>query len=211
MQVLAYCRVSTEEQGNSGAGLSAQREAIRTECERRGWDLDDVVEDRGYSAKNLKRPGVQAALATLERGEADGLVVAKLDRLSRSVIDFAGLMELAQKQGWALVALDLGVDSTTPSGEAMAGVLSVFAQFERRLIGERTKAALAIRKAEGVRLGRPPQLPAAVRRKIRRKRDAGLSFAAIAEALNEAGVPTAHDGRRWYSSTVSAAVRTEGA
>ena len=123
MRVIAYVRVSTEEQSDSRAGLEAQRAAIRAECERRGWEIVDVIEDAGYSAKDLKRPGVRIALDQLERKRADGLVVAKLDRLSRSMLDFTALMATAQKQGWALVALDCAVDTTTPAGEAMAHVL----------------------------------------------------------------------------------------
>ena len=79
-------------------------------------------------------------------------MVAKLDRLSRSMLDFAALMNAAQKQGWALVALDLGVDTSTPYGEMMANVLATFAQFERRLISQRTKEALAQKRAAGVQL-----------------------------------------------------------
>jgi DNA invertase Pin-like site-specific DNA recombinase len=154
MQVLAYVRVSTEEQSRSAAGLEAQRAAILRECKRRGWELVDVVEDGGYSARDLRRPGVQAAIVELARGKADALIVARLDRLSRSMIDFTGLMAKAQKQGWALVALDSAVDTTTPAGEAMANVLATFAQFERRLIGQRTREALAAKRAQGVKLGR---------------------------------------------------------
>ena len=134
MRVLGYVRVSTEEQAMSGAGLEAQRHAIVAECKRRGWQLVETIEDAGYSAKDLRRPGVQEALRALEAGEANALVVAKLDRLSRSMLDFTALMATAQKQGWALVALDCAVDTSTPSGEAMANVLATFAQFERRLI-----------------------------------------------------------------------------
>lgn len=82
MQVIGYVRVSTEEQGMSGAGLQAQRAAIRSECERRGWTLVAIAEDIGRSGKDLKRPGVQAALEALGAGQASALVVAKLDRLS---------------------------------------------------------------------------------------------------------------------------------
>ncbi len=67
MQVVAYVRVSTEEQADSGAGLAAQRAAIAAECERRGWEVVQVLEDAGYSAKDLKRPGIREALETLER------------------------------------------------------------------------------------------------------------------------------------------------
>src|SRR6478672_8781012 len=162
MRVLGYVRVSTDEQSGSGAGLEAQRQAILAECRRRGWQLLEVVEDAGFSAKDLKRPGIQEALRVLQEGDAKALVVAKLDRLSRSMIDFTGLMAKAQKQGWALVALDCAVDTTTPAGEAMANMLATFAQFERRLISQRTREALAVKKAQGVRIGRPTAMPRTV-------------------------------------------------
>jgi len=202
MQVLGYVRVSTEEQSDSGAGLEAQRRAIEAECVRRGWQLLEVVEDAGFSAKDLKRPGIQEALRVLEEGDAKALVAAKLDRLSRSMIDFTVLMATAQKQGWALVALDCAVDTTTPAGEAMANVLATFAQFERRLISQRTREALAVKKSQGVRLGRPRTIPNEVVRRIKRERAKGKSLAAIADALNADGVPTAQGGRRWYPATV---------
>src|SRR4029078_11540588 len=135
-------------------------------------------------AKNLDRPGIQQALDLLGRGDADVLVVSKLDRLSRSLLDFASLMDRSRHEGWSLVALDLGVDTTTPSGEMMAGVLAVFSQFERQLISERTKAGLAVKRAQGVRLGRPVEIPADVHARILVDRDAGLSYAVIASHLN---------------------------
>lgn len=204
MHVIGYVRVSTEEQGHSGAGIEAQRRAILSECERRGWRLGDVVEDVGYSAKDLRRPGIQAALEALSGHQADALVVAKLDRLSRSMLDFTAVMATAQKQGWALVALDCAVDTTTPAGEAMANVLATFAQFERRLIGQRTKDALAAKRAAGVRLGRPRQVPDDVVDRIGAERAAGGSLRGIARGLNADGVPTAHGGARWHASTVRA-------
>jgi DNA invertase Pin-like site-specific DNA recombinase len=204
MRVLGYVRVSTDEQSSSGAGLEAQRQAIVAECERRGWQLVEVFEDAGYSAKDLKRPGVQEALKVLKSGDASALVVAKLDRLSRSMLDFTGVMATAQKQGWALVALDCAVDTTTPAGEAMANVLATFAQFERRLISQRTREALAVKRAQGVRIGRPRAIPDEVVERIRREREAGRTLAAIAEGLNGDGVPTAQGGKRWYPATVRA-------
>jgi DNA invertase Pin-like site-specific DNA recombinase len=208
--VLGYVRVSTDEQGNSGAGLEAQRRAIVRECRRRGWRLVDVIEDAGYSAKDLKRPGIQAALEALSSGDARALVAAKLDRLSRSMLDFTALMATAQKQGWALVALDCAVDTTTPAGEAMANVLATFAQFERRLISQRTREALAVKREKGVVLGRPTSVDDSVVRRIVRERKRGRSFRAIAESLNEDGVPTGQGGKRWYAATVrSVALRGE--
>ncbi len=209
MQVVGYVRVSTEEQADSRAGLEAQRAAILEECRRRGWQLVEVIEDAGYSAKDLKRPGIRAALETLERRDARGLVVAKLDRLSRSMIDFTAVMAKAQKQGWALVALDCAVDTTTPAGEAMANVLATFAQFERRLIGQRTREALAEKRRQGVQLGRRRTMPDSVVDRIRLQREEGLSLAKIAEALNVEGVPTAQGGKQWYPSTVRAALSSQ--
>jgi DNA invertase Pin-like site-specific DNA recombinase len=202
MQVIGYVRVSTEEQHKSGAGLAAQRAAIEAECQRRGWELVEVIEDAGYSAKDMKRPGVQIALETLRSGAAGALVVAKLDRLSRSMLDFTAVMAQASKQGWALVALDCAVDTTTPAGEAMAHVLATFAQFERRLIGQRTREAMAEKRKQGVRFGRPVSLPADVRERIAGEREGGKSLAAIAAALNDDGVATAQGGRQWWPSTV---------
>lgn len=208
MKIIGYVRVSTDEQVDSGAGLAVQRTAIEAEAARRGWELNAIHEDAGASGKSLNgRPGLTAALAAIEAGEASGLVVAKLDRLSRSLLDFAGLMERSQRKGWALVALDLGVDTSTPSGEMMASVLAIFAQFERRLIGQRTRDALAVKKAQGVQLGRPRTMPDSVRKRIRQEREQGRSLAAIAAGLNADSIATAQGGSRWYPSTVSATLR----
>ena len=215
-RIIGYMRVSTEEQAVSGAGMEAQRAAILADVRRRGWAIDDLtfVEDAGFSGKDLKRPGVAQALAALERRDADVLVVAKLDRLSRSMADLTRLLGVAAKQGWALIALDVQVDTSTPTGEAMAHVIGTFSQLERRLIGQRTKEALAVRRAAGVRLGRPPALSNDVTDRIVGMRADGYTLHAIAEILTEDDVPTAQGGRRWYASTVakviaSVARRTE--
>lgn len=210
MKVVGYVRVSTDEQANSGAGLEAQRRAIRAECSRRGWDLRHLLEDRGASAKGLERPGLSTALAVVESGGAEAIVVAKVDRLSRSLTDFAALMERSRRKGWALVALDLGVDTTTPSGEMLAHVLAVFAQFERRLIGQRTRDALAVRRTQGVVLGRPTTLSPGTAIRIRTMSRKGESLSGIARTLNAEAVPTAHGGRRWHASTVRAVIRGGG-
>jgi DNA invertase Pin-like site-specific DNA recombinase len=142
----------------------------------------------------------------VESGEAAGVMVAKLDRLSRSLKDFADLMARAQNGGWNLVALDLGVDLSTPSGEFMAGVMASAAQWERRIIGQRTRDALAVKRASGVRLGRPPVLPAEVVSRIVAEHRSGAGWSAIARSLNADHLSTAHGGSRWYPSTVRAVV-----
>jgi DNA invertase Pin-like site-specific DNA recombinase len=208
VRVLAYVRVSSEEQADSRAGLEAQRGVIQRECERRGWEIVEVIEDAGFSAKDLRRPGVRAALEELGRGCADALVVAKLDRLSRSMLDFTAVMAKAQKEGWALVALDCAVDTTTPAGEAMAHVLATFAQFERRLIGQRTREALAVKRRQGVRLGRPQSIPPKLARRIRSMRSRGLTLQAICDKLNSEGVPTPRGGSVWRPTSLRAVLRT---
>ncbi len=208
-RVLGYIRVSSAEQADSGAGLQAQRNAVTAEAERRGWTLLGVVEDAGYSAKSLDRPGMQVALGQLARGEADALLAAKLDRLSRSLLDFAGLLERAQREGWSLVALDLGLDTTTPQGRMMARILATFAEYERQLIGQRTRDALAVKRAQGVRLGRPPVLPDEVVARIRREHEQGASLRKIAERLTDDGISTARGGARWQPSSVRAVVASE--
>jgi DNA invertase Pin-like site-specific DNA recombinase len=212
MRIVGYVRVSTDEQTASGAGMAAQRDAIAREAERRGWDVVAIHEDGGASGRSLDgRPGLSAALSAVAAGEADVVVVAKLDRLSRSLIDFAGLLERARREGWAVVALDLGVDTTTPAGELVANVMAAVAQWERRVIGERTKAALAVRRAEGVRLGRPCSIPDSIRARILDERAHGLTLRAIAAGLDRHGIPTSRGGARWHPETIRQVVRQERA
>src|SRR5689334_10566876 len=99
---LAYVRVSTAEQATEGASLDAQRAAVLAEAERRGWDVE-VVADEGFSAKDLRRPGLSGALGRLDAGEADALIATRLDRVSRSVADFAGLLARAKRRSWRMV------------------------------------------------------------------------------------------------------------
>lgn len=206
--VIAYTRVSTEEQAVSGLGLADQRGVIDAEAKRRGWT--DVVHlaDEGYSAKNLSRPAIGEALAMLSSGAASVLVVSKLDRLSRSLLDFAALMERAAKEGWQLVVLDLNVDTTTPSGQLVAHVMGAFAQYERQLIGARTSAALQQKKRQGARLGRPRMLDASVVERICQERKQGGSLRAIAAGLTADGVPTAKGGLVWQVSTVAGVLKS---
>ena len=205
-KVLGYLRVSTEEQAVSGLGLADQRAVIGAEASRRGWDDIAYLSDEGYSAKNLSRPAIAEALDMLQRGQASVLVVSKLDRLSRSLLDFATLMDRAKREGWQLVVLDLAIDTTVPSGALMANVMAAFAEYERQLIGARTSAALQQLKGQGKRLGRPRTMPVSVTQRIIRERGEGQTLAAIAGGLNADGIATARGGAKWYPSTVKAVI-----
>ena len=205
LRAVGYVRVSTAEQAGKGAGLDAQRAAIERESAHRGWELVEFCTDAAASGRSITgRPALDRALDAVKGGEADVLIVAKLDRLSRSLLDFAALMARAQQQGWNLVALDLGIDLSTPAGEFLANVMASAAQWERRIIGQRTREALAVRKAQGVRLGRPVKLDAVVDDRIRSLRTQGSTLAAIAKQLNADEVPTAQGGAHWHASTVRA-------
>jgi len=208
MKVIGYLRVSTREQADSGLGLDAQRRTISDEADRRGWKVEWLVDD-GRSARNLNRPALVEALALLKQGEASALVVAKLDRLSRSVSDFAAVLATAGKQRWAVVALDLGVDTTTPAGELVAGVMMVIAQWERRIIGVRTREAMAEAKANGARFGRERSATPETVARILHERSRGQSFNAIAAGLDADDIPTPGGGLHWYGSTVTRLHRAE--
>lgn len=203
---IGYLRVSTSDQSTSGAGLAAQRSAIEREAAHRDWDVQ-FVEETGSGRSLTGRPGLLTALDDLEHGNANVLVVAKLDRLSRSLLDFANLMQRAQRHNWNLIALDLGIDLSTPAGEFMASVMASAAQWERRIIGQRTREALAAKRAAGVRLGRPPEIPQSVREFIVSERASGLGYTAIARVLDTQAIPTARGGATWRPSTIRRIVR----
>ncbi len=207
MRAITYARVSTFEQADSGAGLDAQRTTMTAALAARGWTELAALVDEGRSGATLNRPALSEAFNRLDRGEADALVVAKLDRLSRSVVDFARITERAKRRGWAVVTLDVDVDTSTPTGELVANIASSVSQWERRIIGARTSEALQALKARGVRLGRPVKLSGVVRRRIAEEHGDGDSLRAIADRLNAERVPTARGGR-WHASTVRAVLRS---
>lgn len=200
MRVIGYVRVSTREQADSRLGLDAQRRALSEEAGRRSWSLT-LLEDAGHTGKNTERPGLQEALRLLRRGEADALLVSKLDRVSRSVHDFARLLDIAQKQRWAVVALDMQVDMTTPNGRLVANILVSVAQWEAEVIGARTKDAMAEAKAGGQTFGRPRQVSDDAVARVVALRESGLGWSALARAMQTDGVPSPAGGMKWWPAT----------
>jgi DNA invertase Pin-like site-specific DNA recombinase len=189
-------------QSERRAGLEAQRRAIAAECKRRGWQLLEVLEEAGFSAEDLERPGIQELQGVLESADAKALVARKLDKPARLLPDLACLLASAQKQGWALLTLECTPEPRTQAGEAAVTVLACFASCERGLHSQRIRQALALKRAQGVRLGRPPTMSQYAIERIRRERAAGKSLAAIANGLDADRIPTAQGGRRWYPATV---------
>lgn len=201
---VGYCRVSTDRQGERGYGLEAQRIIIEAEAKRRDWRMGHLFVDVGSGGSLRRRPELQEVLRQLDAGEAQVLIVAKLDRLSRSLLDFAGLMARSRQAGWSIVALDIGVDTSTANGELIAHIIMALAQWERRIIGQRTKDALEVVRERGVQLGRPSGVSDETRRLISVLRQDGRSYAKIANLLTDQGIPTGQGGARWYPSTVKA-------
>jgi DNA invertase Pin-like site-specific DNA recombinase len=200
--VVAYRRVSTEEQGDSGLGLEAQRSAIAAELDKRGWTLAADYHDVASGKSTDGRPGLAQAIAHARRTKGV-LVAAKLDRVSRSVLDFATILRDADRAGWKVLMVDTPeMDTTTADGEFQAHLWIALAQRERRLIGERTKAALHELKKQGKRLGPPRRTPQEVVDRVVREREAGQSWPRIAQGLTDDGVPTVRGGTRWHVSTV---------
>jgi DNA invertase Pin-like site-specific DNA recombinase len=210
MRVIGYLRVSTEEQGDAGHSLDAQLERIRHECGVRGWLLTgketDVVSTRART-----RPALSRALGALAAGEYDALVVARLDRLSRSVGHFAALLDRADKEGWQLVCLDPSVDTSSPYGRAMAQMASVFAELERSLVSQRTKEGLAAARAAGT--FRPgeygPRVSDEARARILELRELGHSIRRIAVLLSAEGLSPPRGGATWDRKTVDRVVKDD--
>jgi DNA invertase Pin-like site-specific DNA recombinase len=203
VKVLGYVRVSTQEQATSGLGRAAQEAALSAECQHRGWTLVGVVVDDGESGASLDRPGIQDALRRLLTGEADGLVVSKLDRLTRSVADLMAVLSWFEDERKTLVALDLGLDTSTPGGRLVATIFGAVASWERDVLAARTRDALAALRAQGRAISRPALVDdlelAALVRELHAE---GLGPTAIARRLNELGVPTLRGAQAWRDTSV---------
>jgi DNA invertase Pin-like site-specific DNA recombinase len=209
MNAIGYIRVSTDEQAQSGAGLDAQRAAILSEAIRRGWTIVRIIEDAGLSGKTMSRPGLEEAITMLRAGEADILVAAKLDRISRSALGFLQLAKQSQTEGWQLRVLDADLDTSTPMGRFAIGILALVAELERDLIAQRTKDALAGRKAKGIKLGRPVR-DTKTRGRIVALRANGATYREIVETLASDEPPEGQPRKVWSISSVRNVCKAAG-
>lgn len=210
MKVIGYVRVSTEKQAEKGLSLEAQRAKVQAYCTLYEYDLVEIVEDAGASAKSMDRPGLQAVLGRLHAGEASGIVVAKLDRLTRRVSDLCQLVETFQAQRWALLSVGEAIDTSSAAGRMVVNLLGVISQWERETIGERTRDALAVLKATGKRLGRPAigdrAMDMGAVADILRRHEDGQTIRSIAADLQAAGVLTPSGGQ-WHATTVARVIK----
>jgi site-specific DNA recombinase len=216
MKTVGYVRVSTDRQADQGVSLEAQEAKIRAMATVRGCDLDEVIVDGGESAKDLKRPGVGRLLALVEAGEVGAVIVAKLDRLTRSVRDLCALLELFEKRKVALISVAESLDTGSAAGRLVMTIMGAVSQWEREAIGERTRDALRHKRSQSRRVGNiafgsrlaedgehleTDPAEQAVLAEIRRLREDGTTLRGIAAALNHRAYRTRR-GTPWRLESV---------
>ena len=215
---LIYVRVSTEDQAREGVSLDAQRESCLAMAKALSLPVAETIEDPGRSAKDLDRPGVQRALGEVEAGRAAGLIVYKLDRLTRSRRDLEDLLDRFAKAGAGLISVSEKLDTSSPMGRFFVAMLGAIAQWERETIAERVQMGMNHRRAQGGFLGGPP--PAGLRvipadgggkrlvvdetwgpvvQSVWPQIAGGASLAQVAATLNAAHLP---GSKRWSPTTV---------
>ena len=220
MKVIGYIRVSTEEQATDGVSLATQREKLMGYAKLYDLELVEIIEDAGQSGKTLNRPGLQDALAMIRRGEAGGLLIAKLDRLSRSVVDWNTLIDgyFGERAGRQLFSVADSIDTRTAAGQLVLNVLMSVSQWERETIGERTRDALQYKIRNGERCGKvrfgyrladdgktldaEPAEQEAIHL-IGKLKAAGQSLRDIAAELTRRGILTKEGNARWTHTSVA--------
>src|SRR5579862_478806 len=199
MKTIGYARVSTDKQADRGVSLDAQAEKIRAMAVVHSAELIDIIVDGGESAKSLNRPGMARLLALVDAGEVQVVIIAKLDRLTRSVKDLCTLLERFSKRGVSLISVAESLDTGSAAGRLVLNIMTAVSQWEREAIGERTRDAMSHKRSQGQRVGNirfgyrlcadekhvePDPGEQAVLAEIRRLRQSGHTLRGIAVALN---------------------------
>jgi site-specific DNA recombinase len=226
LKVIGYPRVSTEEQSEEGVSLAAQIARMKAYAKLYNLEIVDIVEDAGFSAKSLDRPGLQSILARLKRKEVDGILVAKLDRLSRNVGDWNELITnyFGEKPGKVLLSVADQIDTRTASGRMVLNMMMTIYQWEREIIAERTRESLRYKRSVGQKCGGPvpfgfmrgediPGKKGPVKTLVecpeeqriltlmKELRASGMTLAAIASELTTRGIAR-REGGRWNAQYV---------
>lgn len=205
-RLIAYLRVGPKESPGERPDLDAQLDSIRAACRSNGWELVGVEREE-RSGRLRRRLGLRGALAACRAGEADGIVVARLDRLTYDIGHLAELVSEAGRDGFAIVSLEPAVDLDSDQGAVLGAVLSEAASWSPRSIVRRAEV-LARTTAEGAIVargpGRPPSTPVEIAERIRSMRARGLTLQAICDTLNREGVPTPRGGALWRPTSLRA-------
>jgi len=220
MKAIGYVRVSTEKQADHGVSLAAQSEKIRAMAVVQGADLAEIIVD-AESAKSLDRPGMERLLTLIDARAVDVVIIAKLDRLTRSVKDLAELLERFNRRGVSLVSVAESLDTGSAAGRLVLNIMTAVSQWEREAIGERTRDAMSHKRAKGERVGTIPfgyrmaedgsrleEDPAEqdVLSRIQRLKAQGHTMRQIADELNRQGFTTRR-GTAWRFQYVAAALK----
>src|SRR5258708_18111464 len=153
MRAIGYVRVSTDKQADHGVSLEAQEAKIRAMGVVQGAEIVELIVDGGESAKNLNRPGIERLLALVDQGKVQTVIIAKLDRLTRSVKDLAELLERFQKRGVSLVSVAESLDTGSAAGRLVINIMTAVSQWEREAIGARTRDSMQHKRSNGQRVG----------------------------------------------------------
>lgn len=214
-KAVGYVRVSTEEQAREGVSLSMQEAKIRLYAQTYELELVEIIRDEGLSAKSIKgRPGVQRALEMCYAGEVAALVVYKLDRLARNTGEALDIAEKLNRKGVSLQSVTEHLDTQSAIGRLYFTFSTAIATFEREVIGERTKAALDHKKANGKVFNHAPYGYDAVDGNLQanlleqdslqfitQRRNEGATFRQIADGLNAKKIPS-KTGKAWTHAAV---------
>lgn len=205
-RAISYARVSTGAQAASGLSIEAQHRAVSDAATSRGWQIVACISDEAVSGAVPvdERPGLSAALASLELREADMLVATRVDRLARNTLETLLLFDRAERSGWELITLDAPEGVRTRGGRLLVGTLAVIAAHEAGMAQDRTKAALQAARRNGTHLGRPNRQPEEARVLAAKLHADGCSLREIAAALEVAGILTATGKTTWHHSSVAA-------
>ena len=198
-KLVGYVRIGPRERDDERPSLDIQRRGLENAAQAKGWELVRVEEDV-RSGRSLRRPGLRAALAACRAGEAEGIAVARLDRLTYSLSDLAELVREAVEGGYTILSLQPSVDIASDGGRAVGEVLAEAATWQPRAI------ATAGRALTG-RPGRPSSTPAAVAERIRDLRARGMTLQAICDTLNREGIPTPRGGAEWRPTSLRSVLR----
>jgi site-specific DNA recombinase len=223
MKTIGYVRVSTDKQAEHGVSLEAQEAKTRAMATVHDTELSDVIVDSGESAKTLNRPGMERLLAMVDAGAVKTVIVAKLDRLTRSVKDLCELLERFERHGVSLVSVAESLDTGSAAGRLVLNIMTAVSQWEREAIGERTRDALRHKRSRGERTGNIPfgsRLAAdgerlepdpdeqAALAEIRRLRSQGATLRGIAAAMNHRSHRTRR-GTAWRLESVARVLKQE--
>lgn len=202
-RLIGYVRVAPRERPGERPSLDVQRRGLENAAARGGWTLARVEEDV-RSGRNLRRPGLRAAVAACRAGEAQGIAVARLDRLTYSLADLAELVREAVEGGYTILSLQPEIDLMSDGGRAVGEVLAEAATWGARPIAQAGRALAG-------RPGRPSSTPPELAQRIRELRADGLTLQAICDTLNAEGVPTPRGGAEWRPTSLRAVLRARPA